>query len=296
MGRCLVNLFRKVARLAVGRWTTLVAGRRLAVLRSNAGPDGARLAAALQRALDGPTTPEKRDWFERIEALRARLEADQSIVSITDYGAGSSHDERTEEQMRDGVVVQKKMQDVSRVSKPSFWAAILFEIVREYQPKSGLEMGTCLGISASYQGSAMELNGSGTLVTLEGAPVLAAVSTQHLTELCLNDRVTVVPGRFSDTLPATIAEYEPLDYAFIDGHHDEHATIEYFEELLPHLADRAILVFDDISWTDGMRRAWKSIAEHSSVRLAIDLGAVGICVLDPDIAERTNMRISFRGL
>ncbi|MFT7475351.1 MAG: putative O-methyltransferase YrrM [Verrucomicrobiales bacterium] len=218
------------------------------------------------------------------------------MVSITDYGAGSSHDDRTAEQMRDGVIIHKSMTDVCRASKPSFWAAILFEIVREYPPNSGLEMGTCLGISAAYQGSAMEMNGTGSLVTLEGASSLATASTEHLRQLDLGDRVTVVPGRFGDTLPSTMVAHSPLDYAFIDGHHDEHATIAYFEQLLPHLAERAVLVFDDISWTEGMRRAWQSIAEHEAVRLAVDLGALGVCILDPGLPERANVKVSFRGL
>jgi predicted O-methyltransferase YrrM len=218
------------------------------------------------------------------------------MVSITDYGAGSSHDDRTDEQMSDGVIIEKTMTDVCRASKPSFWATILFEIVHEYTPTSGLEMGTCLGISAAYQGSAMELNGFGSLVTLEGASSLATAATENLTQIGLGERVIVVPGRFSDTLPSTIATHAPLDYAFIDGHHDEHATIAYFEQLLPHLAEKAILVFDDISWTEGMRRAWQSITKHEAVRLAVDLGALGVCVLDPTIVKSATVNVSFRGL
>lgn len=291
-----MEAIRALARSIVGRWTLYVAGRRLAELREVASPAGPRVASALERALDGPRNDGQKQWFDTIEALRTKLESDPTPLSITDYGAGSSHDDRSEQQMEEGVIVHKTVSDMCRASKPSFWASILFELIREYQPESGLELGTCLGISASYQSAAMELNGSGSFLTLEGADSLAAVSTANLEQLGLDHRVSVMTGRFSDTLSAAIEKTEPIGYAFIDGHHDEHATIEYFEQLLPHLAEQAVLVFDDTSWTEGMKRAWRTITEHESVGLAVDLGAFGICIIDPAITDRAKVKISFRGL
>ena len=72
---------------------------------------------------------------------------------------------------------------------------------------------------------------------------------------------------------------KPIDYAFIDGHHDEKATISYFEKVMPHLSKNAILVFDDISWSDGMRRAWKHIEKNKLIKISLNLGVVGVCVV-----------------
>ena len=51
-------------------------------------------------------------------------------------------------------------------------------------------------------------------------------------------------------------------YAFIDVHHDDKATVACFKQILPYIADEAVIVFDDISWSDGMKRAWKKIIEN----------------------------------
>lgn len=291
-----MTTIRSIARIVVGRWTRLTAKSRLSELRSAGGSEGPRLAAALEQALAGPGSSASAPWFDRIEALRTRLEADPSTLSVTDYGAGSTGDIRTATDMEQGVLVERTVMQTCRASKPAFWASILHQIILEYRPSNGLELGTCLGLSAAYQASAMELNGNGRLVTLEGADSLAEISTDHLAELGLGKRVDVVAGRFSDTLDGVIAGLEPIDYAFIDGHHDEIATIEYFEQLLPHLADRAVLVFDDTSWTEGMKRAWSKIKSHEAVGLSLDLGAVGICIIDPAITERSNVKLSLRGL
>ena len=286
---------RSIARTALGQWSRIGADKGIKQLRSEGGPDGERLAAVLERALhpdSGPST----DWFNRIEALRTELSADETTLSITDFGAGSTGDNRSQAEMEEGVQIERTVQQACNASKAPFWASILHHLILEFRPTTGIELGTCLGLSAAYQASAMEINGEGQLLTLEGADSLADISTKHLRGLGLGDRAKVVPGRFADTLDAAISELGAIEYAFIDGHHDEHATIAYFEQLLPHLADRAVLVFDDTSWTEGMIRAWKKIQSHDAVRLTLDLGAVGICVLDASIENRTSVEISLKGL
>lgn len=138
-------------------------------------------------------------------------------------------------------------------------------------------MGTCVGISAAYQATALRLNGGGRLFTLEGASPLARIATRTLSELGL-DQVTVVQGRFQDTLETVLRENAPVDVVFVDGHHDEQATLRHFEQVRPHLSAGALLVFDDIRWSGGMARAWRAVAESPDTALAVDLGSLGLCV------------------
>ena len=175
-------------------------------------------------------------------------------------------------------------------SKPYFWSLLLFKLIREFKPSNSIELGTCLGISGAYQASALKLNKSGRLVTLEGANSLAALAEKNFQQLGL-DNVHVVSGRFQDILDTVLTENRPIDYAFIDGHHDEKATISYFEKFIPFLSKNSIIVFDDISWSDGMRNAWKNIEKNIVVKISLDLRAIGICVLDENIDEKYSFRI-----
>jgi predicted O-methyltransferase YrrM len=43
-----------------------------------------------------------------------------------------------------------------------------------------------------------------------------------------------------------------LDFAFIDGHHDERATVAYFQQMKPSLSPGAVVLFYDIKWSSGM--------------------------------------------
>jgi predicted O-methyltransferase YrrM len=144
-------------------------------------------------------------------------------------------------------------------------------------------MGTAVGISTAYQTAALKLNGHGALVTLEGAASLADIARNNFQQLGL-DAAEVVVGKFHDTLPMVLTDRRPVDYVLIDGDHDGQTTLGYFEQILPFLAETALLVFDDIAWSEGMKRAWTAIAGDKRVSVAVDLGNVGLCVIDNSIA------------
>ena len=199
-------------------------------------------------------TDDERSLVDQIEVLRRRLNSTSATVRIVDYGAGDAKLERSADGMRHGMSSQCSVSSACRASKRQFWALFLFHLIRHFQPRSCVELGSCVGISAAYQAAALRLNGRGNLITLEGAPALAEIARKNLQELGL-DRARVINGRFEDELPRVLANSTPVDYAFIDGHHDEQATIRYFQQFLSHLSPQAIVVFDDLSWSAGMRRA-----------------------------------------
>jgi predicted O-methyltransferase YrrM len=168
----------------------------------------------------------------------------------------------------------------SRLSSKRYpWCLLLFQLVRKLRPASCLELGTCAGISASYQAAALELNGSGKLLTLEGAPDLARIATDHFAALGLSQRASVTAGAFRDTLPRALAECGPVDLVFVDGHHDEHATWEYYRQVLPCAGQGSVIVFDDIDWSPGMERVWQRIREDPELTAAIDMIRLGVCLV-----------------
>jgi hypothetical protein len=54
----------------------------------------------------------------------------------------------------------------------------------------------------------------------------------------------------------------------------------YFEQLIPHLSDTAIVVFDGIDRSDGMRRAWKKIISMNGIVATVALKNLGITITD----------------
>lgn len=282
---------RQVVVAVAGVVLRALARVRIAMVLRSATVPRQRLLRAVRRTLQDDFAPEERAWIERIEAMRGRLLASADPVTVVDYGAGGPGDTRTAEEMRRGRATQARVGDICRrASKPPFWARLLFALVREFRPRTAVELGTCLGVSAAYQGAAMQLNGNGgRLFTLEGADNLAALAVGNVAGLQL-DNIEVVAGRFDLTLDRVLRTAGTLDYAFIDGHHDEHATVAYFHQLLPFLSPGALLVFDDITWSPGMVRAWEKVAADPRVRAAVSLRAVGLCVLGDESVPASHDR------
>jgi predicted O-methyltransferase YrrM len=70
----------------------------------------------------------------------------------------------------------------------------------------------------------------------------------------------------------------PIDFVFVDGHHEQQATEDYCRQLLPHMQKQGVMVFDDIRWSPQMLQAWKQIC-GSIAGLCLDMGSVGIVLL-----------------
>lgn len=268
-------------------------GRRLASERAAGlarlearGDSRARaIAAAARVALGARLDPDARRWTERIEGLRRQLlERDDPITVRASEYRDDPRDARE--------LVETVAQTCRTASRPPLWSVFLLALARETAPRCALELGTCLGLSAAFQAAGMQLAGGGRLVTIDASAERTALARENLAALGLGD-VEVLRGRFQEILAPALERVGAVDYAFVDGHHDEAATIAYFEAIARHAADGAVIVVDDITWSAGMARAWRTVTASPRVTLAVDLGEIGICVLGGD-GERELVRAPLR--
>ena len=288
------NLLKPVLQPILKPLAKMRAKQGLKKLRAQGAPASIQIAEAIEQALDNTLTTEERDWVTRIENKRRELNNSSVAIQQIDFGAGKSGEIRTFEDMKHGVMVESSVGHISTsLSKPYFWSVLLFKLVRQFKPDVALELGLAVGISAAYQSAAQKLDGHGATISLEGNQSFADLAASNLKELGL-DNVKIVCGRFADTLSAVSEKEKPLSYVFIDGHHDEVATLQYFEQLLPSLASRSLVIFDDISWSDGMRRAWQRVTEHEKCAISVDLEWLGLCVVDSEFEGRDAFRIPLR--
>ncbi len=218
--------------------------------------------------------------YEEIEQQRKKLLADNSIIEVEDFGAGSSTIKTN----------RRAIKDIARSSlKPKKFSQLLFRMVQYYQPKTIIELGTSLGITAAYLAAG---NVDATIYTCEGAKNIAAIAQQTFRNAALKN-IVLSGGDFSVTLPALLSKMKNIDLAFIDGNHRKVPTLEYFTELLNCSTLYTILIFDDIHWSEEMEDAWSEIQRHPSVTLTIDLFFIGIVCLNTDIKVKQHFTIRF---
>jgi predicted O-methyltransferase YrrM len=248
------------------------------------------IGAALDEAISNIIPPDEQKLLLDIEQRRSiLLKSDQKIAAI-DYGVDAPGSTRTKEEMQRGVPSTRTVSAICKASMSVFWLTIVFKLIRKLKPASCVELGACVGISAAYQAAALKMNGGGKLITLEGSPETANIARETLRNLNYS-HTTVVTGPFHETLKGTLESVKPIDFFLNDGHHDHDAVIQYFEQSLPNLAPEAVIAFDDISWSPGMRKAWTEIEEDPRVAASIDLQRIGIVVMGSGRARKAKFRI-----
>lgn len=202
--------------------------------------------------------PQKRfHAFDAIEELRHNLLQNEASIDVHDFGAGS----------RSSNALSRRICDIAKTaSNPAEQAQMLFRWANFCQPLRVVELGTNLGLSSAYLSKAIP---QASIWSLEGAPALVDLARKHLADLqCLN--VTVVEGHFRETLPRTLLAMGAIDLAWLDGHHEKQATLDYIEMIWPYCHSETVLLVDDIHWSAGMNEAWEILKKDTRVTLSLD--------------------------
>ncbi|MEN9547634.1 MAG: hypothetical protein RIR12_225 [Bacteroidota bacterium] len=218
--------------------------------------------------------------YKQVEQLRSHLLKDKTVLQVQDFGAGSSLSKTN----------QRSIASIAKnAAKPKKLGQLLFRMVRHYQPATILELGTSLGITTAYLSLG---NPKASIITLEGASAIAN-SAKHNFEKIKLSNYTLVEGNFNHTLSAALNSVTTFDFVFIDGNHRQEPTERYFNQLLPSLTDRSLIVFDDIHWSPEMEAAWDTIKKHPAVRCTIDLFFIGIVSINKSFIEKQHFSIRF---
>jgi predicted O-methyltransferase YrrM len=218
--------------------------------------------------------------FREIEALRADLLRDESMLVVRDFGAGSVFGSET----------SRKMKDIARnAAKPAKYGRLLFRIAEYYGARRILELGTSLGLSTLYLASASKVQ---RVITLEGSEAIARKAAEHFTYLGKSN-IRQITGNFDDCLQDALQLLGGADLVFFDGNHREEPTLRYFNQCLPHAGEETIFVLDDIHWSKEMESAWNQIKAHERVTCTIDLFFVGVVVFRTAFKEKQHFTIRF---
>lgn len=212
--------------------------------------------------------------YEALKSYRKSLLANKNTISVTDFGAGSR-------------VFKSNTRQISAIAKNAGIstenAKLLFRMVRYFQPKNILEIGTSLGLATNSLALGNPIT---TLTTLEGCKNTQEIAIKLFEKQFqgANGRdftypkpnVIFVNTEFKSYLKSFDFQHSTFDFIYFDGNHSLTATLEYFNLLLPTITNETVWIFDDIHWSPDMEKAWKIIKNHPQVTVTIDTFQWGI--------------------
>lgn len=200
--------------------------------------------------------------FAKIEAQRQKLLSNSQKITLTDFGAGSAKNNAK----------RKTISEIARSAlSPAKQCRAMFRIAKFLEAKNILEMGTSLGISTMY----LAAEGHRHVTAMEGDLNILEYAKGIASALSLPN-IEFIEGPFVNTLPKVVDSHSQMDLIFIDGHHAEKPTIQYFEMLQPLVHDNTVIIVDDIYWSKGMQNAWEVLKDDGRITQSVDLFYYGI--------------------
>jgi len=191
--------------------------------------------------------------YKQLISYRSTLLKSKTALTIEDHGAGSRVFKSDIRKIRD---LTKK----AGASKTR--AQLLFRLTHYLQPNNVLELGTSLGIGTQ----ALALGYPQAKITsIEGALEVALFTQKQLRSL---SNIQVINTTFDQFL--NDINHTNYDLVYIDGHHEEQATLTYFKKLRKQSSDDMVLILDDIHWSKGMTTAWSTIKQYPEVTITVD--------------------------
>jgi len=192
-----------------------------------------------------------------LKKYRNSLLENKNTILVTDFGAGSK-------------VFKSNARQIAKIAKTAGIspkrAELLFRITNYFQPTTILEIGTSLGLATS----ALALgNPKASVTTLEGCSNTMAMAKNQLQLFNLKN-VECITTEFGEFLQSKNRILNIFNLIYIDGNHSKKATLEYFELLLPTIANDSVWIFDDIHWSPEMEEAWQIIKKHPKVSVTVD--------------------------
>lgn len=170
---------------------------------------------------------------------------------------------------RQGLRTSEKVSTKTKFGRLYTW------LVRLTQAQAVIEFGTAFGVSGMYWLAGLKDTG-GRLYTFEPNAKWAAIADQNLRTI--HDEFSLVVGTFEDNASHVLSP-GVAQIGFVDAIHTSEFVFRQFEILLPYMSTGAIIVFDDIAFSDDMRACWRHLARAPGVATSVSMGRVGLVEL-----------------
>lgn len=218
--------------------------------------------------------------FQELDAIRKKLLTNTSVITVSDYGAGSKIFKGNNRQIK----------TIARhgVSSAKF-SELYFKLINFCNSKYIVELGTSIGLNTLYLSKACS---EAKVFTVEGSEELFLFSKKMFQKYNATN-IEPINKLFNEAFPEILKQIPQLDFLFIDGNHTYEATLNYFNMAIQKKTEQSVFVFDDINWSTGMQNAWNEIKKHPDVTLSIDLFFVGIVFFRKEQKEKQHFVLRY---
>ncbi|SFT76948.1 Methyltransferase domain-containing protein [Lishizhenia tianjinensis] len=200
-------------------------------------------------------------FLKSFKSFEKALTKNSELIAVNPFGAGSKKGKKKQ-------LPLNKLANRARTS--SKYGKLIFQLGEHIGAQHVLELGTHLGIGTAYLSQISTLK---SLTSVEGCANLHRKAHDHLTQLGIQDKCTLVRNTFEAFIEQDNTVY---DLIFIDGDHRSEALFEILEGLQKNIHNETLLVIDDIRWSKDMFKAWQELIAKNDYHLSMDFFRMGV--------------------
>ncbi|MCK5564812.1 MAG: class I SAM-dependent methyltransferase [Planctomycetes bacterium] len=150
-------------------------------------------------------------------------------------------------------------------------------LCQKKKPSIIVEFGTAFGVSGMYWLAGLELNKNGRLLTFEPNEQWAKIAKANMESI--SNRFDLTVGTFEENIDFVLND-QKIDMAFIDAIHSGEFVLPQFKLVMERSSKKAIVVFDDIDYSEDMKDCWNTIANSDQAAASLEVtDRVGIVEL-----------------
>ena len=197
--------------------------------------------------------------IKQLLSIQNYLYKNNTSIVVNDFGKGSKIFKTTNRKVA-------KIAKFAGISKKQ--ALLLIRVIEYFNPKTILELGTSVGLSAAAIGC------SNT----------AKKAEELFSEFKLSN-IQLINNKFEKVLPE-LTNNTSFDLIYFDGNHQKEATLNYFKQCLVTAHSNSIFIFDDINWSKEMQESWEEIKKNPKVTITINTYFWGIVFFRTEKAKQ----------
>jgi predicted O-methyltransferase YrrM len=233
------------------------------------------LRPAAEFAYRRDATEDERRIADTVEALRGELErAEGTALSYSSPHSGSFR-RADGGHVAPGPANRSTLEAHAKTGAGPRGGILLRRLAEGLDAKNVLELGTNTGFSGMYLLSAAPRP---RLVTIEGSADLCRIAEQNLARVADGARFRVINRLFDEALDELEESGERFSCAFIDGQHEQAATLHYTARVVSLLEPGGAVILDDIYWSRDMHDAWQRLQVDNRFAVTCDLKWKGVCI------------------
>lgn len=207
--------------------------------------------------------------FSAYEDLRNKLLVNPLEVTMVDLGARSPHFDKN---------TRTLSQIASTSLSPASYCRLYNRIIHYIDATQVVELGTSMGITTLYLAPKENVQ----VTTFEGNSSMINVALTNF-EYFDKKNIDLIEGNIDIRLSEFLLNPRKIHFVLMDANHRYEPTIRYFNLLSRRMADKGVMVIDDIYYSEEMHRAWRELCHHQLVYGTVDLFRCGLLFFDPTL-------------